>query len=920
MSIMYVEKRNGNVVTFDLNYIKNAIFAAARSVGGSNDDISEELAGAVYKLIEEMNRETVNVEQIQDVVERVLIESGHASTAKAYILYRKEREDARREEQEMILKKVERGEITVHSRDGAAHTFDMSEIEKFVDNCAKGLENVEAKKVIEGAKQNFYDGITTQDINKALLMAARSFIERDQDYSRLAARILINDLYEQILGVKQFDEGFTEKYREGFKVAIDRGIEIGRLDARLKDINLDELLPMMDPMRDENFQYLGIQTLYDRYFLRDYDQNILELPQYFLMRVAMGLCLEEKEPIFHAKRFYEVMSSLRYLPSTPTLFHSGTTHPQMSSCYLTTVKDDLSQIFKAIGDNAQLAKWSGGIGNDWSNIRGTGSMIKSTNVGSQGVIPFLKIVDSTTAAINRSGKRRGATCVYLETWHYDIEAFLDLRKNTGDDRRRTHDINTANWVPDLFMKRVMAGGMWTLFSPNETPELHGLYGKAFEEKYMDYEKRAEAGDPEVQTFRKIEAAKLWRKMITVIFETGHPWITFKDPCNIRSPQDHDGVVNSSNLCTEITLNTSETETAVCNLGSINLSKHVNENGFDKDVLATTIEVAMRMLDNVIDLNFYPTQEAKNSNFRHRPVGLGVMGLQDAFFIMKTNFDSAEAVKLSDNLMEYVSYHAILNSSKLAKERGAYETFKGSKWDRNIFPVDTVAMLESERGMETGVDCSESLDWSEVRAHVQAHGMRNSNTMAIAPTATISNIAGCLPTIEPIYNNLYVKSNVSGEFTIINEFLIDDLKAEGIWNDEMLSKIKYHNGNISAISEIPQKYRELYKEAFQIDPIWYVRHAAYRGKWIDQSQSVNLFIASQSGKLISDAYMEAWKHGLKTTYYLRSLAASSIEKSSLDINKNYESAGVDDSDKGVAAVAPVAPAACGLSPEECEACQ
>jgi ribonucleoside-diphosphate reductase alpha chain len=684
------------------------------------------------------------------------------------------------------------------------------------------------------------------------------------------------------------------------------------------EYNLARLGAELRPERDTLFTYLGAQVLYDRYFLKNLKQEILETPQYFWMRIAMGLALNEPaDREAWALKFYDVISSLHYVPSTPTLFHSGTNHPQMSSCYLTTVNDELSHILKCVGDNAQLSKWSGGLGNDWTNIRGTGALIKSTNVGSQGVVPFLKIVDATTAAINRSGKRRGATCVYLECWHYDFEDFLELRKNTGDERRRTHDTNTASWIPDLFMKRVMEDGAWTLFSPDETPDLHDLHGRAFELRYQEYERMADAGD--IRLFRRLRAVDLWRRMITMLYETGHPWITFKDPCNVRSPQDHVGVVHSSNLCTEITLNTSSDETAVCNLGSINLSRHVDDGALTYDRLKYTIKMAVRMLDNVIDLNFYPTEEARRSNLRHRPIGLGIMGVQDALYLLNLPFDSDDAVAFSDRLQEFVSYHAILSSSELSAEKGAYESFPGSKWDRGIFPVDTLDLLQSERGMSIDVDRRSWLDWEPVRAHVKAHGLRNSNMMAIAPTATIANIAGCVPSIEPIYKNMYVKSNFSGEFTIINRFLVSDLKELGLWDEDMMEKVKYYDGSVQAIQEIPDSVRAKYKEVFEIDPSWIVQHAAYRGKWIDQSQSVNVFTTTTSGKQISDVYLYAWRMGLKTTYYLRTLGASSIEKSTLD-SKSKKFAGA----AHVVTPEPV-PAtrvknACSIEDPTCEACQ
>ena len=742
-------------------------------------------------------------------------------------------------------------------------------------------------------------------------------------------------LYKESMGVSVNEHTLEDEYRKTFISGIALGVENKYLDEKLLDFDLEKLSLAIDIERDSLFEFLGIQTLYERY-LQKHEEKRFELPQAFWMRVAMGLAFDENNKEARAIEFYNVLSKMQFVSSTPTLFHSGTPHPQLSSCYLTTVSDDLSHIFKCIGDNAQLSKWSGGLGNDWSNIRGTGSHIKSTNVESQGVVPFLKIANDVTVAINRSGKRRGATCAYLETWHLDIEDFLDLRRNTGDDRRRTHDMNTSNWIPDLFMKRVETDDDWTLFSPEEVGDLHDSFGKKFEDLYTNYERMANTG--EIKKFKKIPAKELWRKMLTRLFETGHPWITFKDPCNVRSPQDHVGVVHSSNLCTEITLNTSAEETAVCNLGSVNLSKHVTEDGkLDRGLLEETINIAMRMLDNVVDLNFYPTVEAKNSNMKHRPIGLGIMGLQDALFKLDLPFDSQKALNFSDQLMEQISYHAISASSDLAKERGAYESFKGSKWDRGIFPLDSLSLLEEERGQNIDVNKITSLDWEGLKSKVKENGMRNSNTMAIAPTATISNIAGCYPCIEPIYKNIYVKANMSGEFTVVNNYLINDLKALNLWSKDMLDKIKYFDGNLDHIEELPEDIKNKYKEAFSIDPVVLLKHTSVRGKWIDQSQSHNVFMQGVSGKKLSEIYTAAWKFGLKTTYYLRTLAASQIEKSTLDANKfgytqkrEYkkveEGAAVEEqqsvTNEATNSEAPGSEvaSACSIMDPDCEACQ
>ena len=889
MPLEYVKKRTGTLVPFDEKRIELAI---ARACFATQTQISSERLSEITDLVvaeldatfEELDS-SPSVEDVQDIVEKHLAEQGFFDVAKSYILYRQEHAKIRESEQSARLEDMAASKLQVKKRDGTLVAFDPTQITIAIRNvCGQHLKGKEIAKVIDLAKLNIYDGMATSDINQAVLMVLRARLELDPVYGLLSARMLINELYKQVLRVDEFDRRFLRTHAAKFPDAIQHGVDTGRYDDRMLDFDLERLAKVMKPERDHLFQILGAQTLYDRYFMKDPEQHFIETPQYFWMRIAMGLCLNETNKEAAAERIYHTMSQLHYVPATPTNLHAGTARAQMSACYLNTVEDDLHHIFKVIGDNAQLSKWSGGIGTDWTNIRATNAMVKSINIGSQGVVPFLKIVDSTTASINRSGKRRGAVCVYLETWHYDIEEFLELRKNTGDERRRTHDTNTANWIPDLFFKRVRAGEDWTLFSPEEVPDLHHIYGKKFEKRYAEYEKLADQG--KIQMFKRVPAVQIWRKMVSMLFETGHPWITFKDVCNIRSPQDHVGVIHSSNLCTEITLNTSADETAVCNLGSINLANHVKDGEVDWDKLADTIHVAIRALDNVIDLNFYPTKEAENSNLRHRPVGMGIMGFQDMLYLLNMDFDSQKSVEFSDELMEFISYHAILGSSQLAKERGAYESYKGSKWDRDIFPVDTVKLLEAERGMSTGVPLGARMDWSPVRKHVKEFGMRNSNTMAIAPTATNANVNGCLPATEPIYKNIYVKSNFSGEFTVVNRYLIDDLKARDLWNKDLLDKMKFYDGNIQQIEEIPDELKNKYKETFQIAPHWIIEHAARRGKWIDQSQSTNIFINSESGKLISDTYMLAWERGLKTTYYLRSLAASSIEKSTLDINKKY----------------------------------
>lgn len=767
--------------------------------------------------------------------------------------------------------------------DNSTMEVDKVRLEETIAFVAQGYEqDISLKLLLEEAEKTMFDGITPSEIDDALLLAAVSFIERDPAYNKVAGRLLVKKLFKEVTGISMRTHYSLELYKKAFIDAIEKGVAEKLLDPRVLEFDLPTLAAALVPERDAYFGYMGLRTLYERYFIKIEDAQRLELPQIFWMRVAMGVSLLEPNKTARAIEFYNLISTMRYVPGTPTLLHSALTCPQLSSCYLTTIQDDLKHIFKCLGDNAQLSKWSGGVANDWTNIRGTGAWIKTIKTESQGLIPYLKIASDVTASINRSGKRRAATVVYLEVWHIDFEDFLDLRRNTGDERRRTHDINTACWVPDLFMKRVIENGNWTFFSPEETPELHSIYGKAFEEKYIEYEKKAAQG--KIKLFKTIEATALWRKMLSRLFETGHPWITFKDPCNIRSPQDHVGVVHSSNLCTEITLNTSSAETAVCNLGSVNLTEHIINGQLDKTLLAQTVHTAIRMLDNVIDINFYPTIEAQTANMRHRPVGLGLMGFQDALYKLNINFADAGARDFADESMEFIAYHAILASSELAKERGTYESYKGSKWDRNIFPQDTIDLLEQERGMPINLKRTGVLDWSSVRDHVKIYGMRNSNTMAIAPTATISNIAGCIPCIEPIYKNLYVKANMTGEFTVVNTYLVEDLKQLGLWDHDMLELLKYYDGSVQFVERIPAHLKTKYKEVFEIDAEWLVDISAARGKWIDQSQSHNIFLKGVSGKKLDEVYRRAWHSGLKTTYYLRTLGASQIEKSTLDAKK------------------------------------
>jgi ribonucleoside-diphosphate reductase alpha chain len=786
------------------------------------------------------------------------------------------------------------------------------------------IPTISLELIIKDVVKNFYDGISTQEIEKTLLLAILPFLEQDPLYGTFATRLLLQIAYKEAFSISTEQSNFEFNYRQAFIRGIKQGIEHKILNPQLATFDLEMLAHSLHIERDSILNYLGLQTLYERYFLK-INKKRVEVPQSFWMRIAMGLALNEPDKNNKALEFYELFSNLYYISSTPTLFHSGYLRAQLSSCYLTTVNDDLGHIFKCMGDNAQLSKWAGGIGNDWTNIRATGSLIKSIHATSQGVIPFLKIANDVVVGITRSGIRRGGTCAYLETWHLDIEDFLDLRKNTGDERRRTHDMNTANWIPDLFIKRVLEDKDWTLFSPQEVPDLHHLYGKAFEKRYEEYEQQTKDG--KIEQFRVVSAQKLWRKMLSRLFETGHPWITFKDPCNVRSPQDHVGVIHSSNLCTEITLNTSNDETAVCNLGSINLARHINNGIIDEKLLEKTVKTAIRMLDNVIDLNFYPTQEAYNSNMRHRPIGLGVMGFQDTLFKLDIPFDSQEAITFADVMGEKILYYGVTGSSELAHERGSYSSFKGSKWDRGIFPFDTIDLLQQERDLPIEVSRTSRLDWNSLKEKVRQHGMRNSNILAVAPTATIANIAGCYPCIEPIYKNVYVKANIAGEFTIINTYLIQDLKALGLWDSSMVEQLKYFDGNLSLIESIPASLKRKYKTAFELDPVHMIKITAARGKWIDQSQSHNVFMQGVSGQKLHEIYIAAWKSGLKTMYYLRTLGASQIEKATLDAKKygytqkrEYNSFSSAEQANKTPLAEFVAGTACNINDTECESCQ
>ena len=889
MAVTQITKRDGSVVPFNQAKIWKAISKAFLDVKQNfTAEEAKQVDGVTESVVQALDEQFVDnyptVEIVQDIVEKKLMERGFYEVAKGYILYRKAHEDARKEEQAKL--EGAHPTLKVRKSSGEIVPFNRYNITKTIKYHLNEIENeIDLEMIVSGIENSIYDGMTTNEIAQIMIMTVRSYIDRDPAYSVLAARLLRNTIYENVIGEDLDYDNLDSLYKKAFVNNIKAAVDSGILSRDMLDYNLDWLAGKIKPERDGLFKFLGIQTLYDRYFIKDpVTKRMFDTPQGFWMRVAMGLALIERPEVREQKAvdFYEIMSQMYFVPSTPTLFHAGTNHPQLSSCYLNTIEDDLGHIFKVIGDNAQMSKWSGGIGTDFTNLRGIGALIKGTGVESQGIVPFLKVANDTTAAINRSGKRRGAAVVYLETWHIDIEDFLELRKNTGDERRRTHDMNTANWVPDLFMERVRQDGDWTLFSPDETPDLHHIYGQDFNKAYRRYEQLADEG--KIRLFRRMKAKDLWRKMITMLYETGHPWITFKDPSNIRSPQDHVGVVHNSNLCTEITLNNSAEETAVCNLGSLNLKYFVKDGAFDKDLVARVVPIAIRMLDNVVDINFYPTKEGEVSNKRHRPIGLGIMGYHDALYQLDINFDSEGAVQFADYSMEVISYYAILASSQLAQEKGAYETFRGSKWDRGILPVDTINLLEQAREMQIPVDRTERLDWSVVRESIKKYGMRNSNTMAIAPTSNLANITDAVPANEPIYKNLYVKSNQAGDFTVINSYLIEDLKKIGLWNSTIAEKIKYFDGSIAQINEIPVNLREKYKEVFEIDPKWLVKAAAYRGKWMDQSQSLNIFYRGVSGKEIADVYMYAWEMGVKTTYYLRTLAISQVEKATVNVNE------------------------------------
>ena len=916
-----VIKRNGSVVSYSESKISVAITKAYLAVEGGNAAASSRIHESVKQLgsqITEIFRRrmpsggTIHIEDIQDQVELALMRTGEHKIARSYVIYRADH--ARIREQKTEEAKPSQAAIIITLDNGERGPLDTQRLQTVISEACEGLEDVSAEEIYQETLKNLYPGVKMEDVRTSLVMTARTMVEKDPNYSFVTARLLMDTIRAEALGFLGIAESATQsemhyRYAATLKPYIEKGVELGLISPHLLDYDLGILGEALQADRDMQFTYLGLQTLYDRYFIHSNDTRF-ELPQVFYMRVAMGLASNEDNREERAIEFYNLLSSFDYMVSTPQLFNSGTLRPQLSSCFLTTVPDDLHGIYSAIRDNAMLSKWAGGLGNDWTPVRALGAHIKGTNGRSQGIVPFLKVVNDTAVAVNQGGKRKGAVCAYLETWHLDIEEFLELRKNTGDERRRAHDMNTANWIPDLFMKRVFSDQDWTLFSPNNVPELHDLHGREFEEAYVEYERKAAVG--EIEVYKSIKAGDLWRKMISMLFETGHPWITFKDTCNVRSPQQHIGAIHSSNLCTEITLNTNKDEIAVCNLGSVNLMNHVSETGLDQEKLKSTIKTAVRMLDNVIDINYYSVPQAKNSNLKHRPIGMGIMGFQNALYTQRIPYSSDQAVEFADVSMEVISYHAIKASSDLAEERGRYESYDGSLWDQGILPIDSLKLLQEERGEDyLDVNMEQSLDWDSLRARIKQTGMRNSNVLAIAPTATIANIIGVSQSIEPTYQNLYVKSNLSGEFTVVNPFLVRDLKEANLWDSVMVNDLKYYEGSVQKIDRVPDDIKHIYATAFEVEPRWLVDAASRRQKWIDQAQSVNLYVAGASGKKLDITYRMAWLRGLKTTYYLRALAATTTEKSTVsDHSLNKVSSGE----------AAAVPLACSLDDPECEACQ
>jgi ribonucleoside-diphosphate reductase alpha chain len=921
-------RRNGAVVAFEPSKIAVALMKAFLAVHGTQGAASASVRETVDELTQTVVRAlmrsrpgggTFHIEDVQDHVELGLMRSSNHEVARAYVLYR----ERRAQERAHKVEAEQPAESSLHVIDkGQRVPLDLQRLQALIVDACSGLgADVKPDPIVAETKRNLYDGVPIEEVYKASILAARTLIEKDPDYTFATARLLLHTIVKEVIGEEIPSAEMGPRYAEYFPQFIRKGVENDLLDERLQQFDLQRLGEALKPERDLQFDYLGLQTLYDRYFLHVRKTRI-ELPQAFFMRVAMGLSLNEIDREARAIEFYEILSTFNFMSSTPTLFNSGTLRSQLSSCYLTTVPDHLDGIYESIKENALLSKFAGGLGNDWTRVRALGSHIKGTNGESQGVVPFLKVVNDTAVAVNQGGKRKGAVCTYLETWHLDIEEFLELRKNTGDDRRRTHDMNTANWIPDLFMKRVMEKGDWSLFSPNDVPDLHDLFGAAFEKAYVAYEEKAERG--EIKPYRKVPATDLWRKMLSMLFETGHPWVTFKDACNVRSPQQHAGVVHSSNLCTEITLNTSDTETAVCNLGSINMLQHLKDGGVDHEKLQKTIKTAMRMLDNVIDINYYAVKKARDSNMRHRPVGMGIMGFQDALYELRIAYASNEAVEFADKSMEAVCYYAYWASTELARERGRYASYKGSLWDQGILPPDTLDLLARERGGYVDVDRSSTLDWDALRQKIATDGMRNSNCVAIAPTATISNIIGVDASIEPCFGNLSVKSNLSGEFTVINGYLVKDLKRLGLWDDVMVMDLKHFDGSLRPIDRVPQEVKALYATAFEVEPLWLVEAAARRQKWIDQAQSLNIYMAGASGKKLDDTYKLAWLRGLKTTYYLRTTSATQAEKSTGRTGQLNAVSASANAEHSVSASAASEPATdikfCAIDDPGCEACQ
>jgi len=917
-----VIRRNAKVTIFDSNKISVAITKAFLAVEGGNAAASTRIHDTVAELTSQITKAltrrlpsggTVHIEDIQDQVELSLMRSGNQKVARSYVLYREERARLR-SENEKPAPQQSASTLHVRQENGSRSALNTNRLKQIIDDACTGLADVDSNWILEESLRNLFDGVPEKDVAPTLFMAARTQIEKEPNYSFVAARLLLDSIRAEALSFlsgansQASHQEMQDRYAEYFIDYIRRGCELELLDNTLIQYDLDRLGKALQAERDLQFNYLGLQTLYDRYFIHS-NQTRIELPQAFFMRVAMGLAINEIDRDDRAIEFYNLLSSFDFMSSTPTLFNSGTLRPQLSSCYLTTIPDDLDGIFSAIKDDAMLSKYAGGLGNDWTRVRAMGAHIKGTNGKSQGVVPFLKVANDTAVAVNQGGKRKGAMCGYLETWHLDIEEFLDLRKNTGDDRRRTHDMNTANWVPDLFMKRVAEEGEWTLFSPNDVPDLHELYGLEFAKAYAAYEEKADRG--EITHYKRMPAISLWRKMLSMLFETGHPWITFKDPCNLRSPQQHCGVVHSSNLCTEITLNTSDSEIAVCNLGSVNIAAHVTDQGLDMDKLEKTVSTAIRMLDNVIDYNYYSVPQARRANLRHRPVGLGIMGFQDALYKTRTPYASEQALEFADRTMESVSYFAIKASCDLAQERGSYSTFQGSLWSKGILPIDSIELLEQARGDYLEVDRVSTLNWDHLRERVKSTGLRNSNTMAIAPTATISNICGVSQSIEPTYQNLFVKSNLSGEFTVVNPYLVADLKKQKIWDEVLINDLKYYDGSLQRIERISEELKLLYATAFELDARWLVEAAARRQKWIDQGQSLNLYMAEPDGKKLDLLYKLAWMRGLKTTYYLRSMGATHVEKSTLADGKLNAVQNQHESER---------PKACSILDPDCESCQ